>query len=55
MRYLKKGTNIGKIEAKGNSRIKIQCEMWQSGMNKEKISVYRKSGTFINGFLFLSV
>ena len=39
MRYLKKGTNIGKIEAKGNSRIKIQCEMGQSGTRGKKLAV----------------
>ena len=30
MRRLKKGTNIGKIEKKGSSRIEIQCEMGHS-------------------------
>ena len=36
MRYLKKGTNIGKIEKKGNSRIKISVKWGNRGMHKEK-------------------
>ena len=40
VRYLKKGTNIGKIEKKGSSRIEIQCEMGQSrNAQRKKISV----------------
>ena len=43
MRYLKKGTNIGKIEKKGSPRIKILSEMGQWRNAQSKKSIYRKN------------